>query len=1837
MNFETVKKTRTAAKGTITRVCNWITKNKDVRTDVTCFETQLEMLNAVYQKYCSAQDEIENCLIELHDIEDNENRDTIDEQFFEACVILKNKIKQFSTNFLNTSMSPGATAPIPLQQSFPKVEVKLPQINIQPFKGSSTEWASFLQIFDALIIKNDLLSDVQRFIYLKSFLRDEPLKLIDSLNVTNENFNTALDILKSRYENKISVVNSHLVSLLEIPSLTKCNASTLREFLTNCKRNLNSLYNLKYSSQKLFEFLMIYLLNKKLSYEIRKAFELERDIDELPELDDFFDFLEKRCIVLENLSSTDTQDKKPSKPNTRVSLHTNSNLKQNTPTNNCFYCKNSSHKIYTCYSFKHLSLQEKRNFVNSNKLCYNCLGTDKHTSADCTSQTCSLCSKKHHTLLHNPNPSNQFLGASSTNVSTNQQSSPRGTPSNDRQNPDNRGNPRSSHGQSSSYQRQSSNAQARGNYAGNNQSNPPRNQNSGNSQNPSSLNAPNSSNSRQQSHALSAFSSRNSQVLLSTACVTIYDNRNNPIRVKAILDNGSQNSFITEKLVKKLNYVPYCKTTHVSGIALSNKISSNMVDVTIHSNANSYKRFKLSCAVLPVITSNLPHFSLNTDTWNIPNDLCLADSSFTIPSEIDLLIGSDLYYNLLTRGMIHLGRNLPTLLNTHLGWIIGGTFPNCSLKRNNSNSNWRDRTHASNSYFSCESSTQQSVSLFVQNDESSLESIVAKFWSMEEISQKKSLSLEDERAETIFHETTKILENGKFQVDIPLKNPNENAKLDDSFSIARKRFLNLEKFQKNPEYYNEYKKFINEYVSLGHAKYVPLSLTNELSNPKYFLPHHAVLKQDSVTTKLRVVFDASCKSSSGYSLNDIALKGFQVQPDLYDILCRFRSFKYVLTTDIEKMYRQIEINPNHRFLLNILWRENPTEKLKCIELSTVTYGTNSAPYLATRVVNEIATTNFSEFPLASSALLNQTYIDDILGGVDDYNDLEVLYNELNKLLNSHGFPLHKWCSNSQKMLEKISQPKIPECDMNFEDSPNKVLGLKWNPITDFFAISIPEYSFSEPVTKRKILSTIAQCYDPLGFLSPIIITGKLIIHQLWLLKVDWDVPISDEVLLSEWTNLIENLPLLKNLKIPRYLFLNKEIKDIQFHGFADASLKAFSACVYVRAVYYDQTVSSFLISSKSRVAPLKVVTLPRLELCAMLLLSQLVTKLLSVFENRFTVNSVHLWSDSQIALSWIQSHSSRWNIFVSNRVAQIQNLTSNFSWHYVKSADNPADLPSRGIPIDTILTSEIWWNGPKFLKDPNVNFSENSNPLFLTELPEERKVSLVTSNLSEQTSFWSPIFQNFSSFSKLQRTVAYILRFINNSKPNVSKNIGVLEVHELKCATNLILKNLQTETFSKEISELKNSNFVSDKNIQKLNPFLDTEGLLRVGGRLENADIPFEQKHPILLPSKNYTVHLMLLQEHKRLGHVGAQTVLSNFRLKYWPLNGLREIKKLIRNCTTCFRFEAQPSAQIMADLPQDRVTISRPFSRVGVDFGGPFLLKSSKLRKAPVFKCYMAIFVCMITKAVHIELVTSLSTEDFILSLKRFISRRGNPNTIFCDNGTNFVGAKNQLYELYTFFQNKENSDSIKEFMSVNQIEFKFIPPKSPHWGGIWEAAVKSAKYHIRRLIGETQLTFEEFYTILVQIEAILNSRPLCPLSNDPNDFQVLTPGHFLIGTSLTAHPEKDIFEIPENRLNLWKRISKVQQSFWKKWKVDYLNRLQNRPKWFKTSPNLTVDSLVILKDDDSPPLKWPLARVLEVIPGKDNQIRVVKLKTQDGIFTRTITKVCPLPQQEIPESYND
>lgn len=601
-------------------------------------------------------------------------------------------------------------------------------------------------------------------------------------------------------------------------------------------------------------------------------------------------------------------------------------------------------------------------------------------------------------------------------------------------------------------------------------------------------------------------------------------------------------------------------------------------------------------------------------------------------------------------------------------------------------------------------------------------------------------------------------------------------------------------------------------------------------------------------------------------------------------------------------------------------------------------------------------------------------------------------------------------------------------------------------------------------------------------------------------------------------------------------------------------------------------------------------------------------------------------------MHWLKAQPSKWKTFVANRVSTIQQRIPISSWKHVPTAENPADCASRGLDTTSLKSFKLWWHGPNWLK-------ENSNKwpnLISIAGPEHDELEIRTTSLlstlhqSENSTLVS-IFDKFSSIGKLVRVTAYCKRFIlrcaSKSKKTLSIVAQTLSAKELRESLNSLIKMSQHYSFHQEIEQIMKLRNVSARSkLACLNPFLDENNILRVGGRLQHTNMPFDEMHPVILHNKCKLTTLIIRMHHLESLHGGPQLVLGLLRRKYWVINARSAVRMLIYKCITCHRYKASSASQLMGSLPEPRVHISRAFTHTGIDYAGPIDLRMSKGRGTSSYKGYISIFVCLSTKAIHLEAVSDLTSNGFIAAYRRFVSRRGLPAHVYSDNGTNFVGAVKILRKSHEACLLKVKADIIHN-ATQNNTEWHFIPASSPHFGGLWEAGVKSLKHHLRRTIGNSKLTYEELSTVLTQIEACLNSRPLAPLTTDPNDLTALTPGHFIVGNALLSAPDQDVLNENLNLLTRWQLVQRMAQSCSRRWKTEYLSRLQQRPKWTKRTQNVQVGDLVLIKDENTSPSLWPLARITEVHPGADSLVRVVTVRTPKSIFKRSITKICPLP----------
>ncbi|XP_076660965.1 uncharacterized protein LOC143364560 [Halictus rubicundus] len=1277
--------------------------------------------------------------------------------------------------------------------------------------------------------------------------------------------------------------------------------------------------------------------------------------------------------------------------------------------------------------------------------------------------------------------------------------------------------------------------------------------------------------------------------LLVTAQLHVLDKEHHPTPCRTLIDTCATTNFITEDLARRLNIPRKKCSVPIGALNALTTIATHYVIATIRSKINDYER-TLTFLVIPKIASSIPDQPIDRSTIRIPKNIKMADPHFHRPASVDLLLGSGASLSLLSVGQINLsppgGPDL-YLQKTMLGWVIGGS-PSASSATE------RTSCHAT----------------------STLQFDLERFWEIEEGPQVTHLSDSDKTCETHFQQHTTRNTDGRYIVALPFNH--RITQLGESKSQALKRFYSLErKLQCDPTLRKEYHAVMNEYLDLGHMERIP---ENRDSSDGYYLPHHGVVKVTSETTKLRVVFDGSAATSTGTSLNDTLHTGPKLQDDLLYILLRFRIHRYVLTGDIEKMYRQFLVRDEDQKYQRILWRDTDGQ-IHTHQLKTVTFGLSAAPYLAIRCLTQLAHDEGHRFPHAAKILLRDFYVDDALTGASTIEEVRALRDDLIQLLGLAGLNIRQWAANHEALLDGLSDQAINKKLHLGESSTLKTLGIVWNSSDDTISYEVKASPITSRITKRSIASEIAKICDPLGLLGPVIIMAKILLQKIWTIKTDWDESLPMDIH-TEWVQFYKQLPLLNNTMFHRRTILNSPIKT-ELHGFCDASEKAYGACLYVRSVDAHGHIHVELLIAKSKVAPLKTQSIPRLELCGALLLTSLVATAKRGLH--VDIHSTTFWTDSTIVLHWLQTSPSTLKTFVANRVSEIQIRSNIVDWRHVSTLDNLADLISRGQSPEDFLRPSIWHHGPKWLREeediwPITELTPCSN------IPEQKIATCLATTIPIDTS----IFDNYSSWTKMQRIIARCLRW---KKSNTER--GSLTASELRNAHNLLIKLLQQLHFSKELRRLSDKNTDIGGKFQHLNPFVDKEGILRVGGRLKHSLVPFSQRHPIILPKSRVTT-LIIEAEHRAQLHTGVQNTLYSIRRRYWPIDGRSQVWKAIKTCLRCLRAQPPTVNYIMGNLPSARVTEARPFTNTGVDYCGPFYIKERRHRNRNRIKVYVAVFVCLAVKAIHLELVSDLTTEAFIAALRRFIARRGFCVSLHSDNGTNFVGAQNKLKELRELLKSDDHNQKVQTFLADKSIEWNFIPPRAPHFGGLWEAAVKSFKYHLTRVAGTDLFTFEDLNTLIIEIESILNSRPLTPISTDPNDLLAITPGHFLIGDSLTSLRERDFTDTPTNRLSSWQHIQQIKQHFWNRWHREYLNELTRRSKWTKGSHAIKEGTIVLLKEDNVPPMQWVLGRVVKVYPGSDGIVRTVSVKTATSVLDRSVKRLAPLPHQSEDDDCN-
>lgn len=1751
-----------------TKICN--------ETPVELIEVRLEKIDPIWNEFHNLEDELFQ-----HFPEVESTAIVFENLFFETKANLLKAIRERQTihnpivsvnsdptplinqlfdqqrSFLGTLHDQTLVGDRTIDRTSLTENINLPKVSIEPFDGEYRNWPPFEDSYLTSIHNNNSLSNVVKLKLLKRLITEGPASLIRNLSETDANYDEAWNKLKSRYDKKKRILTSYITTFLDLPSATSGRASDIRLLSDKSDELLIGIRTMGTSAEYRDGWL-IQILLRKLDSETRQSWSKESVNKEFPTIFEFFTFLNVRCdglddgmdepIASKGKSNSAVQGFNP-KPPIRV-------MAVSEDTTICLCC-NRNHPIYRCFKFRGMKTKVRQDFANQIGVCQNCL-RQGHTTAECDHPySCKVCNHKHHTLLHpysaQPQHNNQH-----NNLINNQHNYQQSSTINSS------AVPITSQDHSTSNEQLVSDPQ---NIKIN------------------TIIANINSNSASKPTAASATSPR--IAILPTALVSIRDKTGSSQFAYALLDSGSQSTFITERLVQRLGLDRTHSSIIVSGLASKNPTTTKgLVEIEV-SSRKSNDSFLSQALILPKLLTLHPTDVTEVHQSDQLSRLDLADPDFGRRKDIDILFGSDVFFDLIKPEKIVISGHTQAQ-STRFGWVIitpqltGGKTTN--------------------------------MSTIVTGEE--INRSLQRFWELEQPPSAPQFSPEDQQCEEYFIKSVYRNDEGRYTVQIPFRTP--RLPLGHSRTSAVRRLLNMERrFAKCESLASDYRKFMNEYLSLGHMEIIPDPEIEKSDIDHFYLPHHGVFKLDSTTTKLRVVFDGSCKTTSGYSLNDTVLVGPTIQNDLVSLITRFRQHQIVFSADVEKMYRQVLIAPDHSDFHRIVWRNSPADPITHYRLKTVTYGTSCAPFLAIRTLHRIAEDNNVQYPKIAEMIKKDFYVDDLLSGCETVEEALNIVNGITTVLGGAGLPLRKWKSNSLQFLKGIRDDLKEPSILNFDDETMtvKTLGLQWNPNRDSFSFKINVQHSNTTYSKRNLLSEISKVFDPLGWVSPSTIVLKLLFQKLWSLKIEWDDELPPAVKL-EWTKLKQNLPHLENIQIPRYMGLSKNISEVEIHGFCDASELAYAAVVYLRVISFDGHISTCLVVAKTRVAPIRQISLPRLELCGAGLLVNLMKFVSTNLD--YPQVSMYGWTDSKIVLAWLSDLPRRWKTFVANRVAEIIDVLPRSYWNHVISKENPADCASRGLDPRLLQDFNLWWCGPTWLSLEKSQWPQ-CNEITLETKIEERQVMVLTHQAPVQHDVIANLLNKFSSYESVRRTMAYILKFRDRNLPFV-----VL----LRRADQCIIRNTQLKVFGDEIRELKKGRDLHRRSpISALTPFIDGDDLLRVGGRLNYLDAPFGVKHPIILPRRHKLVDLIIQEAHITYLHAGPTLLTSILRQKYWILDIRNSVRHFVHKCITCYRLKQETAKQLMGALPKARVTAAKPFTVTGVDYAGPIYLKARHGRgRTATTKGYISIFVCFATKAIHLELVSDMTAEAYIAALRRFVSRRGIPVEIVSDNGTNFVGAKKLLQSLFEFFQ-VENKKLTTLFLSQTMIKFTFNPASAPHFGGLWESNIRSVKYHLKRVAENAILTFEEMSTLLSQIEALLNSRPLCPMSANPDDFTYLTPGHFLIGEPPTCIPEPDLQHVPMTRLSRWQNIQMRVQGFWKSWSKNYLHTLQTRPKWKTRQTNLQIGDVVLIKEDGVPPTKWLLARITDLHPGADGLVRVARVKTSTGELLRPIVKLCRLP----------
>jgi hypothetical protein len=1107
-----------------------------------------------------------------------------------------------------------------------------------------------------------------------------------------------------------------------------------------------------------------------------------------------------------------------------------------------------------------------------------------------------------------------------------------------------------------------------------------------------------------------------------------------------------------------------------------------------------------------------------------------------------------------------------------------------------------------------------------------------------------SLSIEDRKFLEIMEK--KIHRNGTGHWEMPLPFRQTDTVLPNNRSQAVHRLNGLIKtLKRKPQMEKDYLKFMESMISKGHAALVPQEEKKDQSGRVWYLPHFGVYHPKK-PTKVRVVFDASAEFD-GVSLNKVLLPGPDLMNSLLGVLIRFRRERVGVMCDIEQMFYSFYVSPEHRDYLRFLWYEDNDPQKRVVEyrMNVHLFGNGPSPAVATFGLRKTVADEEKHGEEVKDFVNRNFYVDDGLASVPTAEEAVNLVTSTQKTLATSNLRLHKVVSNSVDVMEALSKEDratgVRDLDLRRDTLPaQRSLGVYWDLENDTFTfqVSLP----NKPFTRRGVLSVINSVYDPLGMAAPAMLEGRKLLQQLIATSkgidgktpLGWDDPLPEKIM-SRWQCWKDSLQDLEHVFVPR-CYRPKDFAATaraELHGFSDASQDAVGAAIYLKLLDERGVVSVSFVYGQARLAPMHPVSIPRLELCGAVLLVEAVQRVLKEID--LEIAQVTYYTDSRVVLGYITNESKRFYVYVANRVQLIRSLSSPDQWRYIESERNPADLATRGVKPNKLMESS-WLQGPERLESPDA-----IPPIKEIEIPSEsdpevrKEVTAKTTTVKADNNaagLGAKRFERFSSLLSLQRAIATLIVKIRKFKhrrnqanqPEEEKNVPqYLSTEVLEQAKMVIVRATQREKFDQELRQLQRTNKNVDARrhlkdstnkklkrstrLYRLDPFVDGDGILRVGGRLRRAELELGEKHPIILPRNDHVSNPVVRHYHGQVHHQGRCITRGAVRQAgYWIVGGYKVVSKEIHSCVTCKKLRGRPLEQQMADLPADRMEIGAPFTNVGFDVFGPWEVHTRRTRGgAAKSKRWGLVFTCLTSRAIHIELLESMDASAFICALRRFFALRGQAAILRCDQGTNFVGGKSELQDAF------EEMDlaKVQRFVTEQGCKWEMNPPHASHFGGVWERQIGT----IRRVLdgmfvelGKAQLTHELLSTLMAEVTGIVNARPLTAIPTDVDDPQPLSPAMIITMKTRPLRPPPGNFVSTDLYAHRrWKRVQYLADQFWLRWRREYLQSLQPRKKWNQPQRDLVEGDVVLMKEEGKYRNDWPLGRVTDAMKSEDGRVR--------------------------------